>query len=146
MLTRDFEAFNLTNGRALPRAIMASLYRTVRESEMVTLFMTSLWLAVCLQYFIPMVLLLPLALVPVVGTNLCVVCVLMVGACVGRLAQNFRPRWLCAHVWRYRVACWNWPCLWTCASTRSVLPSLPPLLTHSRAPTRTLTASYCLFE
>jgi len=44
-----------------------SLLRQIRESELVVLFLSSLWLVVVLQYFIPLISLLPLALIPGVG-------------------------------------------------------------------------------
>jgi hypothetical protein len=46
-----------------------SLWRTIRESEFVVIFITSFWLMVVLQYYIPMLLLLPLSLVPGVGVH-----------------------------------------------------------------------------
>ena len=46
---------------------MTSVYRSVRESNFVVLLLTSVWLMVCLQYFLPQLLLCPLMLIPVVG-------------------------------------------------------------------------------
>lgn len=44
-----------------------SVWRRVRSSEPVTMFMTALWLTLAIQYFLPFLLLLPLALIPRVG-------------------------------------------------------------------------------
>jgi len=44
-----------------------SLWRTVRESHLVVFLLTSVWLMVCFQYFIPQLLLCPLMLIPGVG-------------------------------------------------------------------------------
>ena len=45
-------------------------WKSFRESEPVVLFICSVWLVVCFQYFLPMVLLLPLSFIPGIGTNL----------------------------------------------------------------------------
>jgi hypothetical protein len=47
-----------------------SSWKSFRESELVVLFICSLWLAVVLMYFVPMVILLPVAFIPSVGTDL----------------------------------------------------------------------------
>mmetsp|Transcript_7710 Transcript_7710/g.14545 ORF Transcript_7710/g.14545 Transcript_7710/m.14545 type:complete len:446 (-) Transcript_7710:205-1542(-) len=48
---------------------MASTWDTFRKSDFVVIFLTSLWLCVVLQYYLPMLMLLPLALIPGVGTH-----------------------------------------------------------------------------
>ena len=47
-----------------PPAAPPSLWRAMMRSELKTLVVTSVWLYVCLQYFVPFLLLLPLTLVP----------------------------------------------------------------------------------
>jgi 1-acyl-sn-glycerol-3-phosphate acyltransferase len=46
-----------------------SAWRTFRESELVVIFITSFWLIVVLQYYIPMVLFLPISFIPGVGVH-----------------------------------------------------------------------------
>ena len=62
-MEREGEKFPSTDPKNM------GLWRSFRESEAVVLFITSLWLTVCMQYFIPMLLLLPISLIPGVGAG-----------------------------------------------------------------------------
>jgi hypothetical protein len=48
---------------------MASSWDAFRKSEPVVIFLTSLWLMIVLQYYLPMLALLPLVFVPGVGVH-----------------------------------------------------------------------------
>lgn len=45
------------------------LFRAIRESQLVVMFLTMLWFFVVCQYFIPLIIMLPIGLIPKVGVT-----------------------------------------------------------------------------
>jgi len=45
------------------------LFQQVRQSQFVVIFITSVWLMIVLQYYLPMMVLLPISLLPGIGPH-----------------------------------------------------------------------------